>query len=78
MEIFFKEIGKMAKLLEKVFYIIKKINQFMKETGRTIYNMAKVLKLGNQVLNTPVTLLKDRKLEKVNLVQREIFMKVIL
>ena len=78
MVIFFKGIGKMAKLLEKVFYIIKKINQFMKETGRIIYNMEKVLKLGNPELNIPVTLLKDRKLVKVNLAQKEIFMKEIL
>lgn len=56
MEIFFKEIGKMVILLEKAFYIIKKINQFMKETGRIIYNTVKVLKHGNLELSILETL----------------------
>jgi hypothetical protein len=50
----------------------------MKGIGKTIFNMEKVLKNGNQELNIQVILLKVKKLEKGNLVQREIYMKVIL
>jgi hypothetical protein len=78
MGIFNKVIGKTEKLLVKVFSIIKKSNQFMKEIGKTIYSTAKVQKLGNQELNIQVTSSKDKKPEKVNLVQREIYMKVTL
>jgi hypothetical protein len=50
----------------------------MKGIGKTIFNMEKVLNNGNQELNIQVILLKVKKLEKGNLVQREIYMKVIL
>jgi hypothetical protein len=56
MEIFSKVIGKMEKLLVKVYSIIKKSNQFMKEIGKTIYNTVKALKFGNQELNIQVIL----------------------
>jgi hypothetical protein len=69
-----KEIG--------IIMLIKRITKnnfkFMKEIGKTIFSTAKVQKLGNQELNIQVTSSKDKKPERVNLVQREIYMKVIL
>lgn len=50
----------------------------MKEIGKTIYSMAKVLNLGNLEFNIQEIFKKDKRLEKVNLVLKEIYTKEIL